>query len=136
MSQINTELGRGATTGISLVETAVRDLAGKPSGAISMSDLHGKSSWTATHTLYPRYAVAFPGTGTERNVWAFAVAGELITTQLGDLSPRTLTARSSVVTMNKIEASLNAGGTKTVRFSQAIAPYESGVTFWVSTTHH
>ena len=54
--------------------------------------------------------MAFPGTGTERNVWAFAVAGELITTQLGDLSPRTLTARSSVVTMNKIEASLNAGG--------------------------
>ena len=44
MSQVNTELKRGATTGISLGESAVRNLAGKPSGAISMSDLRGKSS--------------------------------------------------------------------------------------------
>lgn len=44
MSQVNTELGRGVTTGISLGESAVRNLAGKASGAISMSDLWGKSN--------------------------------------------------------------------------------------------
>lgn len=43
MSQVNTELGRGSTTNISLNETAVRTLAGKASGQISMSDLRGKS---------------------------------------------------------------------------------------------
>lgn len=48
MSQVNTELGRSATATISLGESAVRTLAGVPSGAISMSNLWGKSnvSWT------------------------------------------------------------------------------------------
>jgi len=43
MSQVNTELQLPATSNISLNQTAVRDLAGKPSGIISMSDLYGKS---------------------------------------------------------------------------------------------
>ena len=42
MSQVNTELGRGSTTNISLNETEVRTLAGKASGQISMSDLRGR----------------------------------------------------------------------------------------------
>lgn len=48
MSQVNTELGRSATATISLGESAVRTLAGVPSGAISMSNLWGKSnlSWS------------------------------------------------------------------------------------------
>jgi hypothetical protein len=44
MGMINTELGRSATAAISLNDTAVRALAGKPSGAISLSDFYGKSS--------------------------------------------------------------------------------------------
>lgn len=44
LSQVNTELNRSATATISLGETAVRTLAGVPSGAISMSDLWGKSN--------------------------------------------------------------------------------------------
>lgn len=44
LSQVNTELGRSSTAAISLGETAVRTLAGVPSGAISMSNLYGKSS--------------------------------------------------------------------------------------------
>lgn len=58
LSQVNTELGRSATTAISLNETAVRNLAGKASGQISMSDLHGKSSITwhsADYTFIPGY---------------------------------------------------------------------------------
>lgn len=44
MSQVNTELGRSSTASISLGESAVRALAGVPSGAISMDNLRGKSS--------------------------------------------------------------------------------------------
>lgn len=42
MSQVNTELRRPATQTISLNEAPVRQLAGRPSGTISMSDLQGK----------------------------------------------------------------------------------------------
>lgn len=44
MNQVNTELGRSSTASISLNESAVRTLAGVPSGAISLHSLHGKSS--------------------------------------------------------------------------------------------
>lgn len=44
LSQVNTELGRPATQAISLNDSAVRSLAGKSSGAISMNDLRGKSA--------------------------------------------------------------------------------------------
>ena len=48
MSQVNTELNRSATATISLNETDVRTLAGVPSGAISLSNLLGKSNVTFT----------------------------------------------------------------------------------------
>jgi hypothetical protein len=44
MSQVNTELGRSSTATITLGESAVRTLAGVPSGAISMDNLRGKSN--------------------------------------------------------------------------------------------
>lgn len=43
-SQINTELSRSATALLSLNDSAVRNLAGKLSGSVSLSDLLGKSS--------------------------------------------------------------------------------------------
>lgn len=43
LGQVNTELKRPATQTISLNDGQVRQLAGRPSGAISMSDLRGKS---------------------------------------------------------------------------------------------
>lgn len=46
LNQVNTELQRAATAAISMNDTDVRTLAVKPSGAISMSDLHGKAWWT------------------------------------------------------------------------------------------
>jgi len=48
MSQINTELGRASTTKISLGDSAVRGLAGRSSGSISMSHLRGKSAANLT----------------------------------------------------------------------------------------
>ena len=44
LSQVNQELGRSPSAPISLGESAVRDLAGRSSGVISMSDLYGKST--------------------------------------------------------------------------------------------
>jgi hypothetical protein len=44
MSQVNVELGRSATAAIDLNDAQVRALAGKPTGAIAMSDLYGKSA--------------------------------------------------------------------------------------------
>lgn len=44
-SQVNTELGRPATQAINMNDSEVRELAGKPSGAISFSDLLGKAWW-------------------------------------------------------------------------------------------
>jgi hypothetical protein len=52
MSQVNTELSRASTATISLGETAVRNLAGVPSGAISMSNLWGKSAYTPMSLSY------------------------------------------------------------------------------------
>lgn len=43
-AMINQELGRASNAALSLNDPAVRALAGKPSGAISFSDFHGKSS--------------------------------------------------------------------------------------------
>lgn len=51
MAQVNTELGRASNYANSnLNESVIRTLFGKPSGAISMSDGHGKSSRTYVHT--------------------------------------------------------------------------------------
>lgn len=44
LANVNTELGRSSTATISLGETAVRNLAGVASGAISLSNLYGKSN--------------------------------------------------------------------------------------------
>jgi hypothetical protein len=44
MAQVNTELGYASNAYITLNDSAVRTLAGKATGAISMSDLHGKSA--------------------------------------------------------------------------------------------
>lgn len=44
MSEVNVELGKNSTATISLNDSDVRSLAEKPSGAISMGDLQGKSA--------------------------------------------------------------------------------------------
>ena len=49
---INLELGRSATATSSLGETALRNLAGVSSGAISLSSFYGKSSLAAVLNAY------------------------------------------------------------------------------------
>lgn len=72
MSQVNVELKKGETTVITLNDTDVRKLAGKPSGIISMGDLRGKkaSEYVENYQIYSNswsgknksgsFAVTFP----------------------------------------------------------------------------
>lgn len=48
MSQINTELGRAANATTSLLETATRTLAQRPSGSVGFDNLLGKATFTAS----------------------------------------------------------------------------------------
>ena len=43
-SQVNTELGRPSTQNFSMNDSAVRALAGRPSGSISFNDPRGKAN--------------------------------------------------------------------------------------------
>lgn len=58
LSQVNTELGKSSTATISLNDSAVRSLAGKTSGTISMNDLRGKSA-SVTASMVVGQASAF-----------------------------------------------------------------------------
>jgi hypothetical protein len=69
MSQVNVELSRAWNAAISLDDVAVRDLAGVPSGAISMSQLHGKSaSAPLSASASPSYIFkGTPGSGVQNS---------------------------------------------------------------------
>ena len=60
MEQVNTELKKSATATISLNDSAVRKLAGRTSGTISMADLRGKKA-SETVTNYQIYNNSWEG---------------------------------------------------------------------------
>ncbi|UKA23397.1 immunoglobulin domain-containing protein [Photobacterium damselae subsp. damselae] len=61
-SDINTELGRPATSRLSLNDAGARELAGKPQGRIAYSDFHGKVLLTAPRfTEQPKAASVTEG---------------------------------------------------------------------------
>lgn len=47
LSQVDVELGRASNAGVSLGETAVRNMSGIASGACSMSNLYGRAGFSA-----------------------------------------------------------------------------------------
>jgi hypothetical protein len=63
LGQVNTELGLSATATISLGNSNVRNLAGVASGAIAMSNLHGKSN-----TIPPTISIASYSNGNQDTV--------------------------------------------------------------------
>jgi hypothetical protein len=61
MSQVNTELGFSATAQLDMNNSALRSLAGVPSGQISMSNLQGKSAGlTLVHDVSGSGTLVFP----------------------------------------------------------------------------
>ena len=67
MSQVNVELQLSATTPISLNQANVRDLAGVPSGTISMNNLRGK-------TYYFYFTPTISGNTTNYNIKSSAIS--------------------------------------------------------------
>jgi hypothetical protein len=81
MSQVNTELGRSSSATISLGESAVRSLAGVPSGAISFQNLRGKSAMSVSAPNVEELRGGFDNFGT--------VTGSTTATVTGGTSPFT-----------------------------------------------
>jgi hypothetical protein len=81
MSQVNTELGRSSSATISLGESAVRTLAGVPSGAISFQNLRGKSAMSVSAPDVEGFGADFASAGT--------VTGSTTATVTGGTSPFT-----------------------------------------------
>jgi len=63
LSQVNTELGRGATATIDMNDSAVRSLFGRPGSGtqISMSDGWGKSAISIAVPALGAFGTAYPG---------------------------------------------------------------------------
>jgi len=84
LSQINEELGRSANAPITLNDTQVRQLAGKPTGLIWISDLYGKSgSYVATGGTITEYTSG----GATYRVHTFTSSSSFIVTQAGTRYP-------------------------------------------------
>jgi hypothetical protein len=75
MSQVNPELAKAPTATISFGDAGVRDLAGIPSGAISMSNLWGKGAATVTYITSARSG---------SNTFTYTFAGTAIGTASAD----------------------------------------------------
>jgi hypothetical protein len=99
MSQVNTELGRSSSATISLGESAVRTLAGVPSGAISFQNLRGKSAMSVSASNVSGSASGFASSG------FVATSGSPNTTVTGGTSPFTFSwARISGSTVPQISS--------------------------------
>lgn len=108
MSQINVELGRASNATTSLTESAVRTLANVPSGAISFSNLLGKSSMVATGNSDDR---SYNSSGVGGNANSFPTV-----TIVGGQAPYTY---AWSFTSNPNAASLTNGTTATPTVSKA-----------------
>jgi hypothetical protein len=76
LGNVGTELGRAAGTTTSLVETAVRNLAGIAPGAITLSNLFGKSSVAFTPS-----GGLLSGSSVALNDWAVGLGIATVTIQ-------------------------------------------------------
>lgn len=98
MSEVNVELGKTSTALITLNDTAVRTLAGKASGAISMNDLRGKSASTVSSLTF--------------NAGGVQTADG--TTNTLNLSTGTANANRYIVTVIRYRTSVAAAGLPTL----------------------
>lgn len=84
LSQVNTEMGKTASTAITMNDSGVRTLAGKSSGAVSMSDLRGKS-WLLPPTIAYSKATGNTDVGYSPGYYAlhFSIGGGAVSSVTG-----------------------------------------------------
>ena len=107
---VNTELQRTATNPLDINTADVRSLAGVPSGAISMANLHGKAWWT--------YTTGTIGSCSGSSSGADFTGGSVA---LG----RNIKATSVYISLN-----YTWGGTGTTSYGAAIQGYEVSTGTW------
>lgn len=107
LSQVNTELGLSATASISLGSSNVRTLAGVASGAISMSNLRGKSN-----TVPPTIGIASVSDGNTDIVY-LSLGGTPTPTTTGGWVSGGVGIAVTKNSQTQYTFSTNVGGTKT-----------------------
>lgn len=97
---INQELGRSATATSSLGETSLRTLAGVSSGAISLSNFHGKSNYLDQQTV----TVGFVGPSS----WSSSRSYGYIVGHTGSISDGTCNFKSNA-DINRLRSRISSG---------------------------
>lgn len=101
INNINTELGSASGTPRSLGDTSSRNLAGVPSGAISLSNFYGKSN--VQEVVFDNSGGAW-GNWQDQNLWnIFAYLGISITSSKVKVILRSITITSSAIGVAAIE---------------------------------
>lgn len=102
-SKIRTELGIPSGTPLSMNDPACRTLAGKPTGAISLSDFVGKSAVTVTINGYMSPLTINQNTSRDRGTFTASVSSGTITAYswtvndpLGQINPTATTSSFTV----------------------------------------
>jgi hypothetical protein len=120
MSQVNTELGLSATAQISLNDAAVRTLAGVPSGAISLDDLHGKSAVPPVSGYIAWYDAdsynAATGVWTDKSGNGYHATGSV------SITTPSVTGNGSSKTIKCVQCDYNGGSYGKIVWPAAILP--------------
>lgn len=110
---INLELGRAASATSSMGETALRNLAGVPSGAISMSNFYGKSAFTPGSQTFTANGTFVVPTGTTTltiEAWGAGGEGGAAATTTGAAGTASIVSGTGLTTMTAGGGSGGTGG--------------------------
>lgn len=120
MNDVNVELGLSATAQISLNDAAVRTLAGIPSGAISLDNLHGKSSGppVAGYIAWYDYSSYNPATG----VWTDKTGNGYNAQATVSVSQTSTSGNGSSKTIDCLQCNYNGGSYGKILWPVGILP--------------
>lgn len=143
LGQVNTELGLSATATISLNDTAVRNLAGVPSGMISMSNLHGQSNVDPFFNYNTILLTAEGSNGFTNGSFTESSGNNLTITRsgnvkLGPFSPNSPKGWSTLFNTGTVASRLTSDYTSSV-FNAGSGPFQYEcffyITAWSASSH-